>query len=80
MNCCEKLEKLVFLERKLQEKSIKSKITQFGLIFVEKLRSELQKEKSFMKREKMLKIHKFQIIYLSKLKSNVIGKNKEKNI
>ena len=40
MKCGEKLGKLIFLERRLEEKSTKSKITKFGSRFEEKLSSE----------------------------------------
>ena len=49
----EKLGILVYLERRLQEKSTESKITRFGLIFAEKSRSEIEEEISFVKRERI---------------------------
>ena len=41
MRCGEKLGKLIFLKRRLEDKSTESKITQFGSIFAEKSKSEL---------------------------------------
>ena len=59
----EKLRKLIFLERRLQEKSTESKISQFRSIFSKKSRSETRRSKLFMKREKIIKFHKFLLIY-----------------
>ena len=40
MKCDEKLGKLIFLERRLKEESMESKITKFGSRFTDKLLSE----------------------------------------
>ena len=70
----EKLGKINILKIRLQEKYMESKITQCGLVFVEKLNREMRREKSIAKRDKMIKLRKFKLIYEYKLKCNVIGK------
>ena len=69
----EKLEKIILLERKLQDESIELKITQYGLVFVEKSMSEMKRENLITKIKNFTKIKK-KLIYASKLKSNVIEK------
>ena len=43
------------------------KMTQFQLIFLEKLRNKIMIEKSIAKREKMISLHKIKLIYPFKL-------------
>ena len=43
MKCGEKLGKLIYLERRLEGKSIESKIIKFGSRFVEKSSSEVER-------------------------------------
>ena len=43
MKCGEKLEKLIYLERKLKGESTKSKITEFESRFAEKLSTEVDR-------------------------------------
>ena len=62
MNCDEKLGKFLFLKIKLQDESMKSKITLFGLILVEKLKSKIKREKWIVKRKKMIKFYKIKLI------------------
>ena len=71
MNWGEKLRKLAFLEIKLQDKSMKSKITQFLLVFAKKSRSKIKREILITKREKLIEIHKIKLIYALKLKSKL---------
>ena len=63
MNWGEKLEKLIFLESKLQDESMKSKVTQFGYVFTEMLRCEIKRENSIAKREKRTKLYIIKLIY-----------------
>ena len=51
MNSVEKSGKLILLERRLRDKSMESKITQFRLVFVEKSRSEMKRENMIIKRK-----------------------------
>ena len=68
----EKLGRLIVLERRIQDKSMESKITQFEYVNMEKSRSKINRENSIMKREKLMKICKIKLINASKLISNVI--------
>ena len=63
MNWREKIGKLIFLERRLQDKSVEEKITQFKSVFMEKLKSKIKRENLFSKREKMNKFNKIRLIY-----------------
>ena len=51
MNWGEKLGKLIFLKRKIQDKFTKSKITLFRLILREKSKSIIRREKLIAERE-----------------------------
>ena len=62
MNLGEKLGILVNLERRLQDKSMKSKIVRFGSIFMEKSMSEIKVEKVIAKRENLIKFLKINLI------------------
>ena len=61
---------------------MKSKITQFRLVFAQKLKIEIRKENLISKREKITKFRKIKLIYASKSKSkpNVIGQKIRKQI
>ena len=79
MNLGEKLENLIILEKELQDKSTKSKITRFRSRFVEKSRSENHVNFFNTMREKTKIKSKINLIYDSKLKSDAIGRNIGRN-
>ena len=72
-----KLEKLVFFRKNNPRRIHRiKKITQFGLVFIEKSGAKIKREYFIVKREKLSKNHKIKLIYVSKLKYNIIGQNK----
>ena len=62
MNWGETLQKLIFLAKKLQDGFMKSKITQFILVLIEKPWSKIRREKLIMKIEKIIKLYKIKLI------------------